>query len=113
MGLDLVRGRSQRLTALAPAWEGEEGRERLGLSCECPRHPWGQERVVAWFQNPEDGGAPHPAASVLALTEGEGFERLTLLPAAGHPEGCIRLGHWTGWLADGLLTECLISGVAW
>lgn len=112
----MVRGRSQRLTALAPAWEGEEGRERLGLSCECPRHPWGQERVEVWFSNPEDGGAVNPMASVVALGhDEEGFERLTLLPAGGYPpDCCVRLGpHWVGWVADGILTESLISGVAW
>lgn len=110
-----MKRRGTALTSLQPAWEAEEGRHRMGISLQCPRHPWEEVRPLLWFDNPGDGGPPMDGAQVTALhvEEPEGFESLTLLPSGSAPYDCVRIGHWRGWVADGALTESLITGVAW
>lgn len=103
------------LAGLAPAWEAVEGRQRMGFSMDCPRHP-GCHRVALWFENPEDGGTPRAGveAQHLVTVLVDELELLTVVPAGGYPpDGCVQIGHWVGWLANGQLTEALISGVAW
>jgi hypothetical protein len=104
------------LSSLRPAWAALPGRTGMGVELDCPRHPFAaSERPVVWFENPVDGGPPRDGvelANVLLDEPGAQveLERLTLLPTAG---GCVRIGHWCGWVADGVLTEALIGGVAW
>ena len=101
------------LVALHPAWEALPGRERMGLSCDCPAHPHvPEDRPLVWFDNPLDGGEPAQGAAATAhhLDEDEDFQHLTLV---GRQDGSISLGHWRGWLVDGVLTQAFIRGVAW
>lgn len=106
-----MRPHRQRLERLRPAWVALEGRFRMGLELDCPEHI--DHRTRVWFDNPEDGMEPHAQASATVLEgEPEGFSHLTLIPA-GDPHGCVFLGHWYGWVVDGELVPCLITGVAW
>jgi hypothetical protein len=101
------------LNALHPAWEALPQRSRMGLSCDCPAHPaHPEDRPLVWFDNPLDGGeaAPGATATVHHLEEEEGFEHLTLV---GQADGSVRIGHWCGWVVDGVLTESFVRGVAW
>ena len=91
------------LKALRPKWLADVDREHMGLEMDCPRHPDGH-RVQLWFANPGDGGAPRFGASywVTSLCE---LEELTLSATDGAGHRAIKIGHWTGWLADGQLFE--------
>jgi len=105
------------LSLLRPRWLALEGREHMGLELDCPRHPDG-ERVQVWFENPCDGGPPiEVQGSRLWLASGcdeEGsLHEVTLLPGGGASYRPVQLGHWWGWLIEGQLSECRVTGVAW
>lgn len=100
------------LRVLRPRWlaEGEE-REHMGIELDCPRHP-DEHRVQLWFENPGDGDAPKPGATAFLLSCCD-FEELTLAPSAGAAYRPLHIGHWHGWVVDGELSECRVTGVAW
>lgn len=99
------------LRLLRPKWLAEDGRERMGLELDCPRHPDGH-RLQVWFANPGDGGLPKAGAGRrLWLANCCDMKDLTLMPASGEAHEPIRLcEHWRGWIIDGELGEVRIAG---
>lgn len=102
-----VRTPPRKLVDLHPAWGGGvfDGVARRGISlqfaCPCLAEscPWGT--ISVWFANALDGlptlvGGPRTRWQ----RTGDTFETLTLSPSIH----CV--GHWHGWLKDGVLVSC-------
>lgn len=104
------------LRVLRPQWLKDPGREDpVGVELDCPRHP-DQHRALLYFENPSDGGAPSPRAprgAMCHLASLPDETELTLLPLGPAPYQPLSIGHWSGWLIEGHLTECRVVGVTW
>lgn len=92
-----------KLTELNPRWVrqgGDGGRERIGMSFDCPCGCG--TRPAVYFENPPDGG---PKFSEPAWHRtGDNFEIMSLSPSLqrADPGGC----RWHGWLSNGELVPC-------
>lgn len=103
MGLRLVELKPRFVTNSAD-------RHGMGVSLLCPICR--SERIVVWFKNPIDGGAPSDSHAHLWVRRGESFDGMTLSPSID--ASCIgqipcsrsdadNLGrsHWHGQIENG------------
>lgn len=100
-----VRTPPKRLVDLNPTWFGIHGRdtEGAGVIFDCPCQSdscaWGG-KIAITFANPLRGEpAPGPDERMWQRT-GDAFETLTLSPSIN------AVGHWHGWLRNGVLESC-------
>ena len=94
-----------RLVDLNPTWFGIHGKdtEGAGVIFDCPCQSescaWGGKLAIS-FRNPLRGKAYASAEEHLWQRTGETFETLTLSPSIH------AVGHWHGWLRNGVLVSC-------
>lgn len=102
------------LRYLRPKWLAEPGREHMGLELDCPSHPDAPHRLRIWFENPGDGGPPSPSAHpprLAWLASACDFDELTVVPSGTAPYRPLEVGHWSGWLIEGEISEARIVGI--
>lgn len=85
-----------KLVDLDPHWVSYQGRESIGLSCDCPCGCG--SRMFIPFRNPPDGGVPydgneHPTW----VRTGEDFSSMSLQPSIQRNTDC----RWHGFLTNG------------
>ena len=89
----------------AKFYGGANGRTGMGVTFDCPcgvaTCEWGGHQEIA-FANPLDGGPADDWHGRKALWQrtGDTLETLTLHPSLH------MVGHWHGWLKDGVLVSC-------
>jgi hypothetical protein len=105
-----IKTQPKRLVDLNPRWLHDTDHGVFGLRYDCPcgaaEGDWescevGGHQVVPTKRtfNPEDKISPDAAARGWELT-GTSFADITLSPSIH------QVGHWHGWLRDGVLVSC-------
>lgn len=90
-----------RLTALRARFISDVGRQCMGITFDCPKHPAVEGDVVLlWFENPVGGGEPCTRRPRF-YRFGDDIETLTLGPSKGDIFEPLRLPHWRGWVYEG------------